>query len=429
MVLPTSTTTDPTTLEHLQQHAAFLQTYYGINDLAQLGSMTVSGAVMPQVGLCRPPVNPADSPYEAQTTKYGDQGKYASKISSDGTRFDPDQGDAKLLKIQAPVATPPPSAIVADAYIVAHTLNLAAGTNIILRYPNRYLTIIAENIIVGPNVTITWERPKPYTTVKPAKPAKPATAPESTTLTGITGTAGTAGTKGFEDVRTTGKGVLDGLDGAEIEVWTLDLTGHPAVDVRGQNGTPGWPGRRRRRRRRRREGPESHRRVLVRPAGLQERPRRRGQWWGGGAAAAGGRGGNGSHGGRFSLYAPQSELLDFVTGFYIGADGGAGGAGGVPGLPGSGGTGGRLGDNKYSCSMSPQRYDGTPGPRGATAAQGVGGTAGVAYSDAVRLMSVTREQFIEALRKPSITVLQPTSARVGDPVTATGPASWTLTPC
>jgi len=119
--------------------------------------MTLNGAVVPQLGVTRPPTNSADSIYETQTTKYGDSGKYASKISPDGTQFDPASGDAKLLKVAAPAVTPPPSAIMADALIVAHTLTLTAGTNIILKAPNRYLMIIAENLVVENNVTITWE--------------------------------------------------------------------------------------------------------------------------------------------------------------------------------------------------------------------------------------------------------------------------------
>lgn len=416
MVVPTTTTADPTTLARLQQIATLLQSY-GITDLAPLGAMALSGAVVPQVGLSKPPATATDSLYEPQTTKYGDLGRYASKVSPDGTRFEAAQGDAKMLRVQ-----PPPAGVTVgvNAYIVAQTLNLADNTNLVLRYPNAYLTIIAEHITVGNNVTITWERPALTQPTTPAKPAKKPTAAISTTLTGINGETGTPGTKGFEDVRTTGKGVLDGLDAPEIELWTLDLSGHPAIDVRGEDGVQGGSGGAGG------DGGDGGRgRAAIAENWLgvwvcKSGPGSGGNGGNGGPAGAGGTGGKGGHGGRFALYAPQAVLSAYATGFNVSASGGAAGPGGMPGAPGAGGNGGQIGANPYNCSASSPRTAGKAGLQGATAVQGSWGSAGLAYVDAIKFCVVPPEEFINRMLAPGITALDPAAAHAGEPVNVQG---------
>jgi hypothetical protein len=48
--------------------------------------------------------------------------------------------------------------IYVDAYIAATRLEIEDDTQIVLKYPNRFLFLIASEIRVGKNVTITWDR-------------------------------------------------------------------------------------------------------------------------------------------------------------------------------------------------------------------------------------------------------------------------------
>lgn len=48
--------------------------------------------------------------------------------------------------------------IYVDAYIAATQLKIEDDTQIVLKYPNKFLFLIAKEIQVGKDVTITWDR-------------------------------------------------------------------------------------------------------------------------------------------------------------------------------------------------------------------------------------------------------------------------------
>ncbi|KFZ24502.1 hypothetical protein V502_01018 [Pseudogymnoascus sp. VKM F-4520 (FW-2644)] len=346
------------TSEQLKQHKTVLEAA-GISDLSALGDMTLSGLVMPQIGI----TVPSADQYEAQGALF----QHACQVDASRTSLVRFGGIARRLKAKPPPSTglfsllpdnlhagpprptvrasaPSTGGMVVDSYIVARTLRLEDNLLIILDYPNLYLTIIAEEVIVGQNVTITWERPMQHTSRKLDPPGKPPKADppfweDGTTpgLWGVTGQRGIDGIKGFEDdPRRSSKGYLDGADAPEIELWTLSLKGRPVVDVGGQDGGQGGPGQDGG------DGGDGSTGWDAVPEFLIDCRRSHGAGGNGGDGGKGGdggTGGDGGHGGRFKFYAPQSVLTEFARGFLTKADGGGRGEGGVTGLAGNGGEG------------------------------------------------------------------------------------------
>jgi beta-glucosidase/6-phospho-beta-glucosidase/beta-galactosidase/lysophospholipase L1-like esterase len=475
-IVPISPTTAPETLARLQHHKAVLESF-GVNDLSLLGKLAISGNVVPQAGLLKP----ADEIYETSLTIF----QSARRFIEQGTAFEAIGGTARLLKTvpfptaQPPIDTPtesaepldlepgtfipvkpkgsllpgiPPGGVpensftprplsllsgtvsISDAYWAATWIDIADNTVIVFKQPNMYLTIITEKLTVGNNVTFTWEKTPPASL--PVKFAKPPKKPQAATPNGIWGNDGEAGTPGQVGGR-----APDGKDAPELELWTLEMTGRPKFDLKGQGWVPeelyfqggvgqdggdGGDGSKGR-------DNQGYWSVPIQtPLGqisgpyiCTSGPGNGGAGGHGGMAGNGGQGGNGGHGGRLSLYAPQPVLNVYAQGFYATVDGGAAGPGGMPGNPGTGGNGGQVGDNPQNCPpKSGKRTAGEAGKPGEPGKQGPAGQPGAKYEDededAVGLKPIDADDFRRKLLEPVIFRLSPTDGREGDTVTATG---------
>ena len=400
--------------DRLQYHKAVLESV-GITSLSSLGTLNLSGNLIPQAGLTRPDPNLAVSQVYFQS---------AYKLTNTATApvLQPAGGQATILKA-IPLPSKTVSAVsisslttqinVDTAYWVATEINLQDNTTIVLKQPQHYLILIAEKITVGQNVTFTWERPSKFSPAKPMKPPTPPQAPTSTTLVGITGTNGTHGVKG-------GRGP-DGTSAPELEVWVLDMTGRPAFDLRGQDGTTGGAGQ---------DGGNGGQGGKGKPAQLdwagfcKSGAGAGGNGGAGGNAGLGGDGGNGGTGGKLSLYAPQSVISQYLQGFYITVDGGRGGAGGLPGERGSGGAGGPVGDSlkaNFGAVCGPgSRTAGSRGPDGASSTQGYSGYEGGKLPDPISMRAIDRDDFLRKLLEPVIFEATPAYALAGESITLKG---------
>jgi hypothetical protein len=393
----------------LQAHCALLLGA-GISDLGALGKMGIGGNVIIPTGLIRPSVSGNQRRGVALFSE-----AYQIRRDARGAQFQKISGTAALLQaIPLTIGSRRQGLdlLVNVSYLVAETLTLAAGTNLILLNPLQHLIILADQLIVGPNVTITYERAPTATPAVPPKPEKPATPSQPAPFSqGGTGTGGIAGVHG---------GMGQSFNAApEIEIWTLDIVGTPAVDLRGQNGGPGGTG-----------GPggdggnggqgSNGKDAWV---GCKYGPGGGGNGGIGGRSGDGGLGGNGGPGGRFQFFAPSAEIASLVSGgFYFSVDGGQPGAGGAPGAPGAGGAGGPIGGYPPSCKgAAASRTVGTAGAPGPVGQPGPAGHAGpVSGSDPVKFVPIQPADFLTALAKPAIISLSTSYAHEGDQVSVNG---------
>ncbi|MGM0875732.1 MAG: IPT/TIG domain-containing protein [Bacillota bacterium] len=400
--------------ERMLYHKAVLESV-GITSLSSLGTLNLSGNLIPQAGLTKPEPN-----LIANLTYF--QSAYKVTNTANVPSLQPAGGQASLLK-----AIPLPSKTVSaasdpnitsqinidTAYWVATEINLQDNTTVVLKQPQRYLILIAEKITVGQNVTFTWERPIKSIPPKPWKPGTPAQAPTSSSLVGITGTNGTHGVKGGR--------AADGHSAPELEVWVLDMVGRPAFDLKGQEGIQGGDGQ---------DGGNGGQGGKGKPAQLD--------WSGfckagagaggnggpGGNAGPGGDGGHGGHGGKLSLFAPQPVINQYLQGFYITVDGGRGGIGGQSGYPGIGGAGGPVGDSVKAnfgvvCGPGP-RTAGYKGPDGYRAGQGVSGYDGGKFAEPISMRIIDADDFRSKLLEPVIFEVNPAYTFAADSVTLKG---------
>ncbi|WP_026565012.1 SGNH/GDSL hydrolase family protein [Bacillus sp. UNC41MFS5] len=412
----TITSTTSLSQDRLQYHKAVLESV-GITSLSSLGTLNLSGNLIPQAGLTKPDPNLA-----ATTTQAYFQSAYKVTNTATTPVLQPVGGQATILKaVPLPSRTVTAASVpgittqinVDTAYWVATEINLQDNTTVVLKQPQRYLILIAEKITVGQNVTFTWERPSKSSPAKLGKPGTPPQVSTSTTLVGITGTNGKHGDKG-------GRGP-DGNSAPELELWVLDMIGRPAFDLRGQDGTTGGSGQ---------DGGNGGQGGKGKPAQLD--------WSGfcksgagaggnggtGGNAGQGGDGGNGGYGGKLSFYAPQNVINQYLQGFYITVDGGRGGAGGQPGYPGSGGPGGPVGDSLKAnfgavCGPGP-RTAGSRGPDGAYSGQGASGYDGGKLPEPISMRAIDPDDFRRKLLEPAIFEATPAYAYAAESVTLKG---------
>jgi len=400
----------------LQAHCSVLAGA-GINELGSLGSMSINGNVVVPVGLVRPTVSEAQRRkvtlfQEAHQFRTGARGSRFVRISGTATLLTAQPLTLKVRGNPSRSAMLPPDLFLNVSYLVAQTLTLANGTNLILLDPLQHLIVLAEHLVVGSNVTVSYERAPHITAAVPPKPGKPGTPTQASPFSdGYRGSDGTAGVKG---------GIGQSFHSApEIEIWTLDLTGTPAVDLRGQDGSQGGPG-----------GPggdggnggqgSNGKDAWV---GCKYGPGNGGDGGIGGRAGDGGPGGNGAPGGRFQLFAPAGQLANLMSsGFFVSVDGGQAGAGGMPGVPGSGGSGGPPGGFPPSCSgVAASRRAGNAGGQGAVGQQGLAGQPGpVSGTDPIKLVPIQPYDFTTALLKPAIISLSTSYAHEGDQVSVNG---------
>ncbi len=442
------------TSERLRYHKAVLASL-GVSNLSSLGAMQISGNVVPQPGLAIP-----------LPSIFGEEVVFrsATGVAPDATggayglALEPLGGRARLLSVTVasqerlhptavtdpfgrpvPLAdmdlpsiehlppfdspTTPPgslSTIPMDiAYWVAGWIHLAANTRVVFMQPVRYLTIITERLTVGDNVLFTWERPRPV--APPQKSRTPPDKLQAPTPDGPWGVSGDAGASGVPG----GPGP-NGQAGPEVELWVLEMTGHPAFDLRGQGnsdiqglpnalqGGEGGDGGK--------GGDGSKGRAeLYDGFGFCKSGRGNGGDGGpGGSGGDGGPGGHGGHGGKFSLYAPQPVISALSSAFYVAVDGGSAGPGGIPGSGGAGGAGGQVGDHPKNCATSEPRHPGKPGPQGARGSQGPSGFPGDTYPDGIAFRTIDPDDLRRQLTEPALITLSPNRVGQGDLVTAVG---------
>jgi hypothetical protein len=401
--------------ERLRAHAKVLQGL-GISDLTSLGPLALpSGSLAAPVGLLKPKS-------ELLGVVQMLSGRRAV-VSPGGSRsFEPFTAPGRVLLTEAsaeaafaimgrgqmsPDALKTAQATVPlnTAYWAAQQIQIPDDTTIVLMAGNRKLVLIANQIKVGKNVTFTYERSTagipPSVPPKPGKPGPPATpSPFSQGDTGMPGTAGSTGGPGLSyDADANGTA-------PQIEIWTLDLQGSPAFDLKGQDGGPGGRGGDGGDGGNGGQGSDSEcAKIFGAGFNCKSGPGDGGNGGPGGRAGDGGRGGNGGVGGRFALYAPQASITAFTAGFFATVDGGGAGPGGVPGTPGAGGAGGPVGHVLCNVCNGPaaSRHSGSPGAQGVAAQQGPAGLPGIVQQpDPIRFVPITQVEFDAELTRPAI---------------------------
>jgi lysophospholipase L1-like esterase len=402
--------------DRMQYHKAVLESV-GINSLSSLGTLNLSGNLIPQAGLTKPSSN-----IIATTTYFQSAYKAISTGTTTNSVLQPFGGQASVLKAvpipsQTVYAASSPNVTsqvnIDTAYWVATEINLQDNTTVVLKQPQQYLILIAEKITVGQNVTFTWERPTKASPAKSWKPGTPPQAPTSSTLVGINGTNGTHAGKG-------GRGP-DGHSAPEIEVWVLDMTGRPAFDLKGQDGTTGGAGQ---------DGGNGGQGGRGKPAQLdwsgfcKAGAGAGGHGGAGGNAGMGGDGGNGGNGGRLYIYAPQTVINSYISGFDVAVEGGRGGVGGQPGIPGTGGEGGPVGTSVKAnfgaiCGPGP-RTAGSRGAIGFYSNPGQNGSNGVKLPEPIRISVIDADDFRRKLLEPAIFEASPAYAFAEENVTISG---------
>ena len=352
--------TDQRTQKRLQEHVTLLQSL-GVPGLASLGTLRISGSVVPRPGLTLPSA-----------------AKQTAAIPGD------------------------------TAYWVASAIDLAPDTTVILKQPCRKLTIIAEKVTVGARVAFTWE--PPAQPVLPALP-KPAKQPQAPTPGGPQGVAGEAGSDG-----SAGGAGGRGVDAPELEIWLMELAGTPSFVLNGQDGGAGGAGQ---------PGGDGGDGSTGRPelydvfGYCKSGPGNGGDGGPGGKGGGGGPGGAGGNGGRLSFYAPQS-VLSASSSLLVTVNPGAGAAGGPAGIPGAGGAGGQQGYFNRCPPPPGSPRTGNPGRPGALGVAGRAGEPGKRSADAVGFYPITADMFGQALIWPAISNLSPNRATAGQLVTVTG---------
>jgi len=411
LAAPLNLAADDETQRRLEQHRSTLERA-GITDLASLGAIQLSGQVATQVGLTSARLtNIFAGPVPVRLAYRFFEGNPQPQPIIDG--------QATLLNVESLSGT----VSIDRAYWAAREIILADNTVVVLQYPQRYLTIIAEKLTVGRNVTFTWERPiagPPPVPTAPGQPEPKAPRDVDWLEDGEAGDAGWPGATGNDGYR--------GHDAPELELWVLEMSGNPAFDLRGQDGGHGGRGG---------DGGQGGNGGQGSPEAFdflgfcKRGPGSGGDGGHGGTAGSGGRGGDGGHGGRLTFFAPQPVILNYVSNFYITVDGGGGGDGGDPGNPGEGGEGGAIGCCGR-CAPGPGRplHPGAWGGRGAIGAVGPRGNPGARFPQqddpatnqlaAIRIKAIQADDFRRKLLAPAIINLSPIAAKQGDPVTIDG---------
>lgn len=184
-----------------------------------------------------------------------------------------------------------PVLLVDEALMVGDELQFQDGTELIIANHVKYLTIIAQRITVGSDVTISWV-PAPAPARGAADAGTNGTNHQRSTETSVSAYHSPSGGDGGSG--DPGDPGYPGDDAPTLEVWGLDVTSLPAIELQGAQG------------------------------------------------GAGQRGGDGGDGGDGAMGLRSHSMVwgcDRSVGF--GGDGGDGGDGGKGGAGGTGGRGGR----------------------------------------------------------------------------------------
>lgn len=387
-------------LDRLTAHKSALDAF-GIGSLSELPPMEIGGRVL---------VSPSGLTSPRIGSLYGADGRVRASHVPDSSQPSGWREVRDLPVRQLRAEAPGRQLSLTSSYWAAREIRLLPGTTVVLPHPLAHLTVLTERMVVGPDVTFTWQRPDlptPGDLPPPRRrPDRPAQAPDGTWgLDGERGADGRPGSRGH-----------DGGAAPQLELWALELVGTPAFDVRGQDGGQGGRGQ---------DGGIGGRGARGRPSrstyvDCREGPGFGGRGGDGGRGGPGGTGGNGGGGGEVRLYLPAEVLSEFTAGgFLVLEAGGAGGPGGRPGSGGGWGLGGDPGEARGRCRPDPDRR-GHPGHPGGPGDTGPSGHPGAARHRAVRLSSVDTAEFRKKLTAPAVVGLEPRTVRVGDSVTLTG---------
>lgn len=358
----------------------------GHNDLQALGQMQVGGSCTVTRGLLTPPILQLDATAAAGGAVAGRGAIAARKVLPAKSWQDVSAGI--MRKTGATVIT------WNAAFWAADSITLPDDTNLELDDGEMSLIILVRRLVLGQNVSITYERQPVPVVIKPPKPAAPyGGASPSPATPGRDGTPGASGVRGTDGANQTNRP----KPAPRIEIWALEVVGSLRCDLRGQDGFPAQEG----------------------GDGADGQPGGKGgdaQSWGGpgamnggnggagGNGGDGGRGGDGAAGGELVLYStPQTLSAVGTAGFSVLLTGGAAGPGGRGGKPGQGGSGGQPGTRLPLKLGDAAEYPGSPGATGQPGRDGQAGLPGSPASGTpVRFLPISQDDFAAQLLLPRI---------------------------
>lgn len=375
-------------LNKLKKHKTILNSV-GIGDISTLGKVNLTGTILPAHGVSYPAIINTSLP---------------SLKSSNARKVLPSR--TSLTNTRA--MTFP----IGQSYIAAQTLQLSGISVIELISGITDLIIIADQIIIDNNSTITFQW------VQPAFNPLPQNGNVNDAGAGSAGINGGKGNNG-----------ADGSFAPDIEIWTGNqiqyadgtVVTNPSVIIAniagqiGQNGNTGQKGGKGG------QGAKGIDSVDRKAFGVSidciSGPGSGTPGARGGNGGDGGNGGKGGNGGSFELYT-VGEIQDIVV---LNNNGGSGGSGGQGGASGLGGEGGERGDRFGVCANDtfPDRIKGATGPSGSTGVAGQHGQNGNNGSTIV-LGDVSIGQFNEILNGVGIINLSSNKLRVSDSLSIYG---------
>lgn len=291
------------------------------------------------------------------------------------------------------------------------------GQQVIIGQEVRELVVIAGSIRHDAATRISWELP----TLPAANAYWPNPAPNGANGSSA-GANGEDGGDGDPSPHSSKNGGADALTPAPIvTMYLLDGSSNiPPIDLRGQDGGAGGRGQDGGR------GGDGARGL--RADGTFFGGCCRGVGFGGnggqgGDGGRGGKGGRGGDGGRVTiLTTPPGIAVMAAAPPAIDINRGQGGPGGLPGNPGTGGAGGPAGtaDCETWCDEHPERT-GSIGAAGGPGAEGIAGDPGAPTpDDAIQILPITEEQWLQEFNKPHILTLNVYEAEPGETVQITG---------
>jgi hypothetical protein len=458
----TVVTTNPAALARLETQKAILNAQ-GVTSLSKLGTLTISGTVVPQPGFVRaafvrnlsprplasaprelsgklaPQQTPQTAPSAqtaaeaaplkpsnlttAATIVQGARGLKAAVISGRGGNAANPVPAVKIMgePFAAPAQGAGPSGAnkilttipLYTAYWVGNSIDFPDNTTIVIQPNVRFLVIIANSITVGSNVTLTYEDVPVMN--PPAIPGKPSAVPAKPATPGSF-SDGTPGTQGYPGTQPPQIGTPP--DAPQVELWTLSLSQMPTVILKGQHGYQGVQGGGGGDGGQGGNGSDNDSTRFICHSG----PGSGGNGGKGGNGANGGKGGNGGTGGIWSLYAPTT-----FSSMTIDVSGGERGEGGNPGLGGNGGSGGSRGAIYKFCGntnwSAHGRHDGVAGPAGDPGIKGPDGVAGTMLANSINQNVIDANDFNNKLNDPAIQFVHPeypNTATVGSTITIDG---------
>ncbi len=277
-----------------------------------------------------------------------------------------------------------------DAFWAAEEIHIPDNTSLELIDGQISLVLLARKVVLGKNVTITYKR---QDLVVPTKPPAPSSLGAPGHVDNGTGTAGVPGYRGTDGAHATNMPA----HAPRVEIWSLELEGTLACDLRGQDGFPGG------------EGGNG---GAGQPGGKGANAKSGGgsgamsggNGGAGGRGGDGGRGSDGANGGEFVLYAPGPVLTSVgASGFSIQISGGVPGVGGRAGKGGPGGAGGAAGDRRKYKMGDAAEYPGSTGANGADGVDGPPGNSGqLASSTPSRFVPISSDDFTQQMLLPRI---------------------------